>query len=70
MKSGHDEYCTDELIAEIGSCFLSAHFGLDYKLENSSAYIKGWLKRLKNDPKLIIQASAAAQKAVDYILNK
>lgn len=67
-KVGKDEYCTDELIAEIGSCFLSAHFGLDYKLENSSAYIKTWLKRLKDDPKLIIQASAAAQKAVDYIL--
>jgi len=32
-------------------------------------YINGWLKALKNDKKLIVQASAQAQKATDYLLN-
>jgi len=37
-------------------------------IDNSVAYIQGWLKALKDDKKLIIYASAQAQKAVDYIL--
>ncbi|MFD0716989.1 zincin-like metallopeptidase domain-containing protein [Paenibacillus sp. GCM10027626] len=37
-------------------------------IENSAAYIGGWLRKLKEDNKLIIQAAAQAQKAADYIL--
>ena len=33
------------------------------------AYIKGWLKRLKDDKRFILIASAKAQRAVDFILN-
>ena len=38
-------------------------------LTNNVAYIQQWLKRLQQDQKLIVYASAHAQKAVDYILN-
>jgi antirestriction protein ArdC len=38
-------------------------------LTNSVAYLQGWLDRLKNDKRLIVYASAHAQKAVDYVLN-
>jgi antirestriction protein ArdC len=37
-------------------------------IDNSAAYIQGWLKKLKNDKKFIISTSGMAQKAVDYIL--
>lgn len=37
---------------------------------NSAAYIKGWLKALKNDKMLLVHAAAQAQKAADYILNR
>jgi antirestriction protein ArdC len=37
--------------------------------ENSTAYILGWLKKLKSDKKFIVMASGLAQKAVDYILD-
>ncbi|MDZ7605380.1 MAG: hypothetical protein U5K79_07270 [Cyclobacteriaceae bacterium] len=42
----------------------------DQSLENSTAYIQGWLKPLKNDKKFIVEAAAKAQKAVDFILNQ
>jgi len=39
------------------------------KLENNAAYIQSWLKRLKEDKRFIVHASAQAQKATDFILN-
>src|SRR5260370_8608772 len=39
-------------------------------IDNSAAYISGWLlKKLRDDRKLIIHAAAHAQRASDYILN-
>lgn len=68
---GSKEYSKEELVAELGSCFLANTAGLDSEkaFENSVAYLQGWIKPLKNDPKMIIQASAAAEKAAEYILN-
>ena len=36
----------------------------------STAYINGWLGKLKNDKRFIVQASGFAQRAVDLILNE
>ena len=60
----------EELIAELGSCFLLnvKGFDSDKQLENSTAYIESWLRALRNDKKLMVEAAAEAQKAVDYIL--
>jgi antirestriction protein ArdC len=56
-------------VAEIGAAYLSGITGIEREtLDNSAAYIKGWLGRLKNDNKLFVMASAYAQHAVDYIL--
>jgi len=64
-----EKYSKEELVAEIGASFLCALCGIENKtINNSAAYIQGWLKRLNNDSTLIISASAQAQKAVDYIL--
>ncbi|GAH62731.1 unnamed protein product, partial [marine sediment metagenome] len=66
---GDERYSKEELVAEIGASFLCAQCGIENKtIDNSAAYIQGWLKRLNNDKTLIISASAQAQKAVDYIL--
>jgi antirestriction protein ArdC len=64
-------YSKEELIAEIGAAFLNGYTGIlnDDTLNDSSAYIQGWLSKLRNDKKFIVEASAKAQKAVDYILN-
>ena len=65
-------YSKEELTAEIGAAFLNAYTGIlnDATLEDSAAYIQGWLSKLRNEKKFIVEASAKAQKAVDYILNK
>ncbi|REJ81342.1 MAG: DUF1738 domain-containing protein [Bacteroidetes bacterium] len=67
---GSEPYSIEELVAEIGCCFLKTVVGIgNNDLENNTAYIDGWLKSLKNDHKFIVFASSQAQKATDYILN-
>jgi len=39
-------------------------------IDNSAAYLEGWLKRLQEDKTLIVYAAAQAQKAADFILNR
>jgi antirestriction protein ArdC len=68
---GSHEYSKEELVAEMGAAFLCGHAAIEQKvLENSAAYIRGWLKALKNDKMLLVHAAAQAQKAADYILNR
>ncbi len=57
----------EELIAELGSAFLTDHCGLPGVLQHAS-YIESWLKALRNDKKLIFNAASQAQKAADYLL--
>jgi antirestriction protein ArdC len=55
----------------MGAAFLAGHTGIEQvTLANSAAYLAGWIRALKGDPKLVIVAAAAAQKAADYILNR
>ncbi len=66
---GSDVYSKEELIAETGAAFLCARTGIaNLTFKNSVAYIQGWLAVLKKDSKFLINATAKAQKAVDFIL--
>ena len=69
---GNEEYSREELVAEIGAAALCNISGVESKksFRNSAAYIQGWLQALRNDRKLIVQASGAAAKAVDFILDR
>lgn len=60
-------YAFEELVAEIGACFLCLQLGVKPQFDQSAAYIEGWLEALKSDKELIFKAAAEAQKAVDYI---
>ncbi len=62
-------YAFEELIAEIGACFVCAELGIQGNLENHASYLKHWLKALKSDNKFIFKASTEAQKASSYLLN-
>lgn len=64
---GSHDYSTEELCAEMGAAFMCAHCGIDNTVENSAAYIQGWLKKLKSDPKMLMMAAARAQKAFYHI---
>ena len=66
---GSEPYSIEELIAELGTCYLAAHSQiLEKEVKNSAAYIKCWLSKLKTDKRFIVIASSQAQKACDYIL--
>ena len=69
---GSHDYSKEELIAELGASFLCAETGISNAAteQNSVAYLSNWLKALKGDSRLILDAAAAAQKAVDHILGK
>jgi len=68
---GDTEYSKEELVAEMGCAYMSYVSGIEqHTIENSAAYINGWLQALKNDKKMVILAATQAQKAVDYILRK
>jgi antirestriction protein ArdC len=53
----------------MGASFLNAFAGIkDTNFKNSLAYLKGWLKPLKDDPKMLIYAAQKAHQAANYIL--
>ena len=48
-----------------------ANVGIENVLvDNVAAYIQSWIKRLRNDKKVLIEAAGKAQKATKYILNE
>lgn len=62
-------YTMEELVAEIGACFLKSFAGISAKeAPFDEAYAKAWVQQLRRDPRFIVAAAARAQKAVDYIL--
>jgi len=68
---GSNPYCKEELIAELGSAFLCGYADIvDRTIDNSAAYVEGWLKQFQNDRTLIVYAAAQAQKAADFILGR
>ena len=66
---GSAVYSKEELCAEMGAAYLCAEAGITAAvIENQAAYVAGWLKKLRDDRKLLIHAAAQAQRAADYIL--
>ncbi len=67
---GGEQYSIEELIAELGSCYLCNHAGiLNERIDQSAAYVESWLQKLKSDKRFIVFAAAHAQRGTDYILN-
>ena len=68
-RFGDEGYAIEELVAELGSAFLSADLGLTPEpREDHAAYIASWLKVLKNDKRAIFTAAGHAQRAADYLI--
>jgi antirestriction protein ArdC len=68
-RFGESAYAMEELIAELGAAFLSAHCRLDGQLQHAS-YISSWLEVLQRDKRAVFVAAAQAQKAADYLLEQ
>jgi antirestriction protein ArdC len=68
---GDEVYSKEELVAEMGAAMLCGVAGIDSStIENSASYIHSWLRALKKESRLVLQAAAQAQKAADYILGE
>ena len=68
---GSESYSKEELIAEMTAAMLCGIAGIEQKtLENSAAYLKTWIERLKSDSRLLVSAASQAQKAADFIQGK
>ena len=71
VSFGSEAYSKEELIAEMTAAMLCGIAGIEQKtLENSAAYLKTWIARLKSDSRLLISAASHAQKAADFIQGK
>jgi antirestriction protein ArdC len=65
---GDEGYAMEELVAELGSAFLSADLDLTPEpREDHAAYIASWLKVLKDDKRAIFTAASHAQRAADFL---
>jgi antirestriction protein ArdC len=65
---GSPDYSREELVAELGAAYLCANAGIsNTTLENSAAYLAGWLKVLRSDNRAVVLAAGAASKAFNLI---
>lgn len=61
-------YAREELIAELGSAFVCARFGIPLEGLQHTEYLASWIKVLKEDSRAIMRAASAAQRAADMIV--
>jgi antirestriction protein ArdC len=67
-RFGDEGYAIEELVAELGSAFLSADLDLTPEVrEDHAAYIASWIKVLKDDKRAIFSAASHAQRAADFL---
>jgi antirestriction protein ArdC len=58
-------------VAECSAAYLCADAGIwPAVIDNQTAYIQGWLAKLRNDKRMVVGAAAHAQKAADHVLNR
>ena len=65
---GDEGYAAEELVAELGSAFLSADLGLTLEPRTDHAsYIHNWVQVLKSDKRAIFTAAAYAERACRFL---
>jgi len=68
---GSHAYSREELVAEMGAAFLAGHCGIETQtLDNSAAYLAGWLRVLRKDARMVVWAGGQAQRAADWITGR
>jgi antirestriction protein ArdC len=65
---GDEGYTMEELVAELGSAFLSCDLNLTPEVrEDHASYIASRIRVLKEDKRAIFSAASHAQRAVDFL---
>ena len=65
-KFGDQAYAFEELVAELGSAFLSGDLGLSTELHHAE-YLGHWVKLLRDHRQAIFTAAARASEAAGYL---
>jgi antirestriction protein ArdC len=68
-EKGSPAYSREELAAEMGAAMLCGIAGIsgEHLLNQHAAYLDYWLRHLRADASLVVQAATIAQRAVNYI---
>lgn len=71
-RFGNHQYSREELVAELGAAMLCqrANISNDELQSNTVAYLRSWIKVLKDDVTMAVAAGQQAQKGVDLVLNE
>lgn len=69
---GSEIYAKEELRAEIASFMLCSQLGIENAAANEqhAAYVKSWIKALKDDPKEIFRAAKDADAICEYLFQR
>lgn len=68
---GSHDYGREELVAEMTATFLAAEAGIETAtIDQNAAYLASWVRTIKADPRAVVVAAGAAQKAADLILGR
>ena len=67
-----EKYSKEELVAEFSATYVLSELGIVTatceELKNNEAYIRGWLRALKDDPNMLLIASTKAQQRGKWLL--
>lgn len=67
----HDAYAREELVAEMGAALVAQRYGMSRHIkEDSCAYLKHWLKELRESPQFIKTVLSDTRKATAIITQK
>ena len=67
-RFGDPEYAKEELVAELTAAYvLAANELLGTKRDRHAAYLKSWMRVLKDDPEAFPRAANLGQRAADYL---
>lgn len=67
---GSHAYGREELIAEMTAAYLCAEAGIEQTIQNSAAYLRSWIRTIREDVRAVVVAAGAAQRAADHILGR
>ena len=66
----NNDYGHEELIAELTAALVASQYGMQkYIAEDSAAYLKSWIKSLKENPNSIMKILSDVKKAANMIIN-
>ncbi|HCE5184916.1 TPA: DUF1738 domain-containing protein [Vibrio parahaemolyticus] len=68
-KFGSESYAKEELRAEIASMWIGEELEIGHDPGQHAAYVKSWVKALKEDPKEILRAARDAEKIRDTVMD-